>query len=122
MRYEIAQEPVVMYHCHCGICRAASGAAFATNILVRRQAMNVTQGLGQLSAFESSPGKFRYFCGCCGSPVYSSGPPHEFISVRAGTLHDAQSIRPSAHCFVASRAPWDLITDDLPRFDAHAPR
>jgi hypothetical protein len=30
--------------------------------------------------------------------------------------------RPGAHIFVASKAPWHTITDDLPRFDEYPPQ
>jgi hypothetical protein len=36
-----------------------------------------------------------------------------------GTLLDDPSIRPSAHIFVGSRAPWFSITDDLPQYQGH---
>jgi hypothetical protein len=35
-------------------------------------------------------------------------------------LVDAPSIQPTHHIFVASKAPWFEITDDLPQFDEHA--
>jgi hypothetical protein len=34
-----------------------------------------------------------------------------------GTLVDSPSIRPSAHIFVGSKAPWYIITDDLPQHE-----
>jgi hypothetical protein len=36
-----------------------------------------------------------------------------------GTLADAPSIRPTAHIFVGSKAPWYEITDDLPQYEEH---
>jgi hypothetical protein len=38
-----------------------------------------------------------------------------FVHVTLGTLTDAPTIRPSAHIFVGSKAPWHTITDDLPQ-------
>ena len=37
----------------------------------------------------------------------------------AGCLDDDPGIRPLAHIFVESKAPWYEIADDLPRFDAY---
>jgi hypothetical protein len=37
-----------------------------------------------------------------------------------GTLVDDPAIRPTAHIFVGSKAPWFTITDDLPQFAEHA--
>ena len=36
-----------------------------------------------------------------------------------GTLVDDPSIRPTAHIFVGSKAPWFAITDDLPQYQEH---
>ena len=33
-----------------------------------------------------------------------------------GTLIDTPAIRPTAHIFVGSKAPWHEITDDLPQY------
>jgi hypothetical protein len=33
-----------------------------------------------------------------------------------GTLVEAPTIKPSAHIFVASKASWHEITDDLPQY------
>ena len=73
IRYEIEGEPRFMYQCHCGKCRAASGASFVTNIIVDTDKFRITAGKESLAAFESSPQKFRYFCSACGSPVAPRG-------------------------------------------------
>jgi hypothetical protein len=39
----------------------------------------------------------------------------EYVHVALGSLRDEPSIRPSEHIFVASKAPWFEITDDLPQ-------
>jgi hypothetical protein len=40
-----------------------------------------------------------------------------YVHVALGSLVDAPSLRPTAHIFVGSKAPWFEITDDLPQFD-----
>jgi hypothetical protein len=42
------------------------------------------------------------------------------VHVALGSLVDAAAIRPTAHIFVGSKAPWFEITDDLPQFEEHA--
>ena len=54
-------------------------------------------------------------CGRCGSLLYSVVRDHRYAHVTLGTLIDPPSIRPRAHIFVGSRAPWDEISDDLPQ-------
>lgn len=117
VKYEIEAAPLFMYHCHCAVCRAASGASYVTNVAYPAGAVNFTAGSDLLAAYESSPGKNRYFCSHCGSPIYSHGQStKEFISIRSGTLRDDPGIRPSYHAYVAYKAPWVDIDDGLPQF------
>src|SRR5437868_14285486 len=90
IQYEITGEPRFMYQCHCGKCRAASGASFVTNIIVDTDKFKITAGKESLAAYESSPQKFRHFCAICGSPIYSQGEKtRQVVPVRSGTLkHD----------------------------------
>lgn len=116
VRYEIGGAPRLMYHCHCETCRKANGAARATNMLVATAEFTVVAGREQLTAYESSPGKRRWFCGRCASPLYShADATADVLSVRCGTLDDDPGLRPAAHFFVASKAPWSEIADDLPQ-------
>lgn len=122
VEYEISGEPLVMYHCHCKTCRAASGAMFATNIMVAAADFAVTAGRDCLGAFESSPRKHRYFCANCGSPIYShSQNTAHLVSVRTGTLDDDPHVRPAFHAYAASKAPWTAICDELPQFPQARP-
>lgn len=116
VRYEIRGEPLVMYVCHCGTCRKATGTAFATNLLVRGDDFAVVAGEDRLAAFESSPQKRRHFCGGCGSPIYSrADATKDVVSVRAGTLDTPPAQRPSMHTWVRDKAPWWEIRDDVPQ-------
>ena len=42
-----------------------------------------------------------------------------FVHVAMGSLVDAPTIRPTAHIFVGSKAPWFEITDRLPQYQGH---
>ena len=58
-------------------------------------------------------------CGRCGSMLYSLVRDAAYVHVTLGTLIDPPSIRPSAHIFAGSKAPWFAITDDLPQYEEH---
>ena len=117
IRYEIEGNPRFMYQCHCGKCRAASGAAFVTNLIVDADRFRITAGDEFISAYESSPQKFRYFCSGCGSPIYSHGQQTKrVVSVRSGTLKCNPGLPVSYHAFVGSKAPWVDIRDGQPQF------
>jgi hypothetical protein len=118
VRYEIEGAPRFMYQCFCGKCRAASGAGFATNLIVDTDRFRLTAGRDALTAYHSSPGKRRYFCSACGSPIYSHGEKtKQVVSVRAGTLKADPGLRPAYQAFTASRAAWVELQEGLPRFD-----
>ena len=77
----------------------------------------IVAGKDGLSAFESSPGKFRYFCGNCGSPIYSHGEKtKQVVSVRCGTLTQDPALRVSYHAFAASKAAWVDLRDGRPQY------
>jgi hypothetical protein len=77
----------------------------------------VTSGHALIKAFESSPGEYRHFCTECGSPIYARIREGKgTVSVRCGTLEDDPLMRPTAHIYVASKAPWFEIHDQLLQF------
>jgi hypothetical protein len=48
-------------------------------------------------------------------------PVRDGASVRIpyGALVDEPALKPAAHMFVGSKAPWYEISDDLPQHDAY---
>ncbi len=58
-------------------------------------------------------------CARCGSLLYSLVRDGAWVHVAMGTLLDDPSIRPTAHIFVGSKAPWFTITDGLPQYEGH---
>jgi hypothetical protein len=63
------------------------------------------------------------FCVTCGSPAPFPNNEKKLYFVPAGLLDDDPGFRGYAsHIFVGSKAPWVIITDDAPQFEADAPR
>ena len=119
VEYEVRGQPQVVYYCHCGMCRKATGSSFATNMLVAEKDFVVTAGASLLKAFQSSPGENRYFCSQCGSPIYSQAEARMgMVSVRCGSLDGDPGIRPTEHIYTASKAPWFEIHDHLLQYPA----
>jgi len=115
--YEVRGSPKAMYYCHCGMCRKATGSSFATNMLVREADFVVMSGQPLIKAYQSSPGEHRHFCSECGSPIYSRAEVRKgLLSVRCGGLNDDPPVRPTAHIYTASKAPWFEIRDHVPQF------
>jgi len=116
VRFEIHGKIGPVVHCHCVTCRKAQGGAFVTNAPVRTKYFRLLTGSDSVAEFESSPGKRRYFCRICGSPLWScreSVP--EIIRIRLGLLDSDPGRRPLAHIWVSEKAPWYEIADDLQR-------
>ena len=120
IRYEISGELTRAGSCHCSMCRKSHGAAFGTYAEVPEGSFRWTAGESEVRTFESSPGGGRAFCPRCGSTL--GAVDHGTLRwVTLGTVDGDPGVRPQAHIFVASKAPWDEIHDDLPCFDEYPP-
>ncbi len=109
-----------MYHCHCSMCRKFHGTAFGTYLAAPAAGLRWLRGEDCVTRYTSSPGSQRPFCGRCGSGV-AGAPDRGLVYTPAGCLDEDPGIRPQAHIFVASKAPWHPIRDGLERFDAYPP-
>jgi hypothetical protein len=107
------------YNCHCAMCRKAHGAAFGTYYFVNQENFKWTGSRETLTDYQSSDSLIRAFCGSCGSVVPNADGDGKSVTIPAG-CHD-QGSTPDCHIFVASKAPWLEITDDLPCHDAYPP-
>jgi len=104
-------------YCHCSSCRRASGSAFTANSPVAAAELTWTSGRDVIREYESSPGKFRAFCGRCGSPIYARHVAQpDWLSIRLGLIDADPGHRAQAHFNVESKAPWFPITDGLPQY------
>jgi hypothetical protein len=109
-------------HCHCSLCRKNSGTAFATNGFINTAEFKITSGKKSLSTFSFKPGRTRHFCSKCGSPVYSSNDDDlTRLRIRLGILDSDITEKPISHNFVNSRANWEELDANLPRYDAFEP-
>jgi hypothetical protein len=118
VRYRVADEFRYALNCHCSNCRAATGSAFKPFAGIEREKLELTDGADRLLVFgEEQLNDTR--CGVCGSFLYSVVRDGEYIHVALGSLVDAPTLRPTAHIFVGSKAPWFEITDDLPQHDEY---
>jgi hypothetical protein len=119
VRYEVRDEFLYAWNCHCSRCRAATGSAFKSLAGIERDKLEITQGANALLVVgDDALNDTR--CASCGSFLFSVVRNGEYVHVGMGSLIDLPSIRPTAHIFVGSKAPWFEITDDLPQFDEYA--
>ncbi|RMD81040.1 MAG: GFA family protein [Candidatus Dadabacteria bacterium] len=119
--YGLEGELGPMADCHCSMCRKHHGATAVTYVGVRTANFRWLAGQDKVATYQSSPRVRRGFCKICGSSLPVPDENEEMTLVPAGTLDDDPGVRRMAHIFVASRAPWDEITDGLPCFDEYPP-
>ena len=123
VRYEVTGPFLRAGHCHCSRCRKHSGAAVLTQGRVRREDFRLLSGEECVRVYRPAEGAaVKAFCVQCGSSLFGgTWPEGPEVSIRLGSVDGDPGIRPQVHTFVDSRAPWDEIMDDLPRYPGPLP-
>ena len=116
VRFQVQDEFLYAWNCHCSRCRAATGSAFKALAGIEREKLELTQG-GDALLVVGDDVLNDTRCSLCGSFLFSVVREGAYVHVGMGSLIDTPSIRPTAHIFVGSKAPWFEITDDLPQFE-----
>lgn len=121
VRYEIDGPFGLMMHCHCSMCRKHHGASFATFVSAPLMGFRWLSGADNIGKFSSSAQSERCFCKTCGSVAPALVQSMDLAICPAGNLVEDIDARPQSHFFVASKAPWYEITDDLPQYAEYPP-
>lgn len=116
--YEVEDAFAYALNCHCSLCRRATGSAFKPFGGIAVDRITLTRGAALLRRFGEGV-DHDLSCGRCGSLLYSVVRGGSHAHVTLGTLLDAPGIRPTAHIFVGSKAPWYEITDTLPQHETY---
>jgi hypothetical protein len=117
--FEVADEFVVAYNCHCSNCRATTGSAFLPWGEIEQEKLNVVAGAESLLLVGEEGADHEVRCRLCYSPLYWTVRNRGCVVVLYGALVDEPARKPMGHMFVGSKAPWYEIRDDLPRYDEH---
>jgi hypothetical protein len=121
VRFEVDGQVSDMTDCHCSMCRKAHGASFVTFVSASPDDFRWTQGEDLITRFKSSAEFDRPFCRVCGSNLPLHYVKMNEMAIPAGTLDDDPGIRLETQIFVASKAPWIEIDDDVKCFDEYQP-
>lgn len=113
VNYEISGKVGDIVHCHCRTCRKAHGSAFSSVAAVRATDFKLS-GLKYLKSFESSKGKFRYFCSGCGTHIYAKREGVAHIILRLGSLDSEIDSIEKEHVWVSEKASWYSVNASLP--------
>ena len=123
VRFEVTEPLVSARYCHCTRCQRRTGTAASASAAVVPGSFHVVQGEDQLRAWRPEDGAEKWFCGDCGSAIFTRDPEDpERVGVRMGVFDEDPGVRPSARQFVAYAALWEPIPDDgLPRYPERRP-
>ena len=121
VRYRLASEPLFVHCCHCLNCQRQTGSAFAVNVLIEADRVEVLSGEPQAVDVPRDDGSAQRIFRCpeCRVAVYSNYSRPEVHFVRGGTLDDPSSVAPHVHIYTRSKLPWVLLPEGVPAFDVY---
>jgi hypothetical protein len=120
IRYTVSAPVSGLRACHCTHCQKTSGTGSSVNAVLLGKDFAITQGTPKRYVAKADSGRtlLRFFCGDCGSPIYSQREASpERIVVRAGSFDDSSAMKITTHIWTKSARPWSHIdpgTEQLP--------
>ncbi len=113
VRYSARGPTTRVNHCHCDMCRRASGAIAATWATVPLAGFVLT---GKPAEYRASGFATRSFCAACGSTLFWQRDGDATIDLSVGTLDDAGGLAATRHDFVEGRLAGFSLDPHLPEF------
>jgi hypothetical protein len=120
LRYEITQEPQMVYACHCTDCQRMTSSAFSMAVVLPAEAFRLVAGEPRAIQRAADSGRVttRWVCPDCGSWVTAAPRPGSTVrNVRAGTLDDTSWLRPTVHFWTRSKQPWVVLPEGAQSFE-----
>jgi hypothetical protein len=110
VRFVASGQPKSVAWCHCESCRKHSGAP--VSVFVAFMGADYTVTKGEITRFNSSPGRWRGFCATCGSTLTCEGErmPRE-MHFHIGAFDQPARFQPTRHIFPEERVPWLHLRD-----------
>ncbi len=123
VRFEITEPLSGARYCHCMRCQRRTGTAASASATVKPGSFHIIRGENALKAWAPPDGHQKWFCGKCGSAIFTrDAEDHSKVGVRLGAIDGDPGVRPEVRQFVAYAAPWEPIPDDgLPRYPERRP-
>ena len=120
VRYAYEGEVGPAGYCHCADCRRVSGSAFGISVRVAASGFSIVAGVSKSFTKLSDSGRpvARFFCGDCGSPLYTLPPLHpEAVFIKAGSLDDPNVVKPNRQAWTRSRVDWAEIDPAITSYE-----
>ncbi len=118
IQYAINGAPTMTGICHCLNCQRQGGSAFSTLAGVAKTDFKFTHGTPKLysdSDTDSGNTVERYFCGNCGSPIYSAIPSQpDTLFLKTGTMDNTAEFKPMFHAWCDTKQDWVELAEGVP--------
>lgn len=122
VRYRLTSRPMFTNCCHCLDCQKQTGGAFAINAMIETARIEMLSGAPIVIDMPSPSGRGHeiHRCPKCEVALWSNYGRRTWMRfVRVATLDDPHAIKPDAHIFTRSKAPWVKLPDDTPAFEIY---
>ena len=120
--FEVSEFEPLVGHCHCNMCQKFHGAAFSTFGEVKLAHLIWLSGQHLLKHYRADNESVRSFCQNCGSSLLFESKYNRqasTIEIALSAFDKLDTVKPDAHIYTQSRAPWCQFTDDLPKFKGY---
>jgi len=124
IRYTLSAPIGGLRACHCTDCQKASGTGASVNAVVPGDALKITWGTPRRYARKADSGRIllRYFCGDCGSPLYSHREiSPERVVIRMGSLDNPPAVKIATNIWTRSARAWSWIDPAAENLPANPP-
>jgi hypothetical protein len=123
VRYEIVDEPVSIYVCHCRECQHQSASAFGISVIVPTHAFTLTQGTLRTWRRPTDSGRVLdcSFCAECGSRICHATPGEATMSVKGGSLDQPVDLAKAFHIWTARKLSGVVIPDGAIQYPGEPP-
>ncbi len=118
--YQLTEEPLITYACHCLDCQKLSTSSFSITMFLRRSGFELLSGNLQSWERPTAAGNRAvcWFCPTCGNRIYHENPQMpDVIRLKPGTLDDTSVLDPRAHVWTCREQPWLEHYAELPKVD-----
>ncbi len=118
IKYEFPNAPAMAGVCHCRNCQRQAGSAFSTLAGIPKSEFKMTGEPKLYKDADTDSGNTveRYFCGTCGSPIYSAIPGQpDTLFLKTGTLDDTSGFAPMFHVWCSTKQDWVDLPEGVPQ-------
>jgi len=123
IKYQFPNAPAVSGVCHCKNCQRQAGSAFSTLAGVPAAEFEMTGEPKLYKDPDTLSGNTveRYFCGNCGSPIYSAIPSQpDMLFLKTGTLDDTSTFTPAFHVWCSTKQNWVSLEEGVPQMETQS--